>query len=125
MFWNFYFSVYSLFKNEILGKTSFIIITDNFFLRKWISSPSHVLEALLLAPKLLRLGKSQGKTVGILPNKRSQLGRYCLVSGIRPVCGLTTVGQMKVKACFIGCKPVHRSSVFFSFMFMYDMKVPN
>ena len=70
-------------------------------------------------------GKSQVTAVGILPNKRSQLDRYCLVWGIYPVFGLDTVGQITVKACFTGCSPVHHLSVFFSFMFMYDMQVPN
>ena len=67
----------------------------------------------------------QVTTVGILPNKCSQLARYCLVWGILPYCGLDTIGQVMVKACFAGCGPVHRLSVFFSFMFMYDVKVPN
>ena len=70
-------------------------------------------------------GKLQVTTVGILPNKCSQLDRYCLVWGIHPVCSPTTVGQVTVKACFTGCGPVHRLSVFFSFIFMYDMQVPN
>ena len=74
---------------------------------------------------MLRPGKSQVTTLGILPNKRSQLAPYCLVWGICPVYGPTTVGQVTIKACFIGCGPVHHLSVFFSFMFMYDMQVPN
>ena len=74
---------------------------------------------------LLRPGKSQVTTVGILPNKHSQLARYCLVWGIRPVYGPATVGQVTVKAYFTGCGSVHRLSVFFSFMFMYVMQVPN
>ena len=74
---------------------------------------------------VLRPGQSQETTVGILPNKRSQLARYCLVWGIRLVFGPATVGQVAVKAYFIGCSPVHHLSVFFSFMFMYDMQVPN
>ena len=81
--------------------------------------------ALLLVPKLLRPGKSQVTIVGILPNKCSQLARYYLVWGIRLVYGSTTVGQVTVKAYFTGCGPVQRLSVFFSFMFMYDMQVPN
>ena len=71
MFWNFEFRVSSFFKNEILGKSSFINITDEKISRKWTFSASHALEALLLAPKLLMLGKSQGPTVGILPNNHS------------------------------------------------------
>ena len=46
---------------------------------------------------VLRPGKSQVTTIGVLPNKRSQLAHYCLVWGIRPVCGLTTVGQVMLK----------------------------
>ena len=83
------------------------------------------MEALLLAPKLLRPGKSQETIVGILPNKRSQLARYCLVCAIRPVCGPATAGQVTVKSFFTGCGSVHRLSVFFNFIFMYDMQVPN
>ena len=74
---------------------------------------------------LLGPGKSQVTTGGILPNKRSQLARYCLVWGIHPVYGPATVGQVMVKAYFTGCGLVHRLSVFFSFMFMYEMQVPS
>ena len=45
---------------------------------------------------MLRPGKSQVTTVGILPNKHSQLARYCLIWGIHPVYSLTTVGQVTV-----------------------------
>ena len=65
--------------------------------------------------QVLRLEKSQVTTVGIIPNKRSQLARYCLVWGIRPVYGPTTVGQVTIKAYFTGCGPVHCLSVFFYF----------
>ena len=81
--------------------------------------------ALLLEPKLLRPGKSQVTIVGILPNKHSQLARYCLVWGIHLVYDPTIVGQVTVKTYFTGCGPVHRLIVFFSFMFMYEMQVPN
>ena len=74
---------------------------------------------------MLRPRKSQVTTVGILPNKRSQLARYCLVWGIHLFYGPATVGQVTVKACFTGCGPIHRLRVFFSFMFTYDMQVPN
>ena len=74
---------------------------------------------------VLRPGKSQVTTVGILPNKSSQLARYCLVWGIRQVYGPATVGQVTIKACFTSCSPIHRLSVFFNFIFMYDMQVPN
>ena len=93
--------------------------------RKQISSASHALAALLLAPKLLRPGKYQETTVGILPNNRSQLASYCLVWGIHSVYSLDTVGQITVKIYFTRCGLVHRLSVFFSFIFMYDMQVPN
>ena len=73
---------------------------------------------------MLRHGKSQETTVGILPNKRSQLSRYCLVWKIRPVYGPATVGQVTVKAYFTGCGLVQGLIVFFSFMFRYDMQVP-
>ena len=69
-------------------------------------------------------GKSQVTIVGILPNKRSQLARYCLVWGICLVYGPATIGQVTVKTYFTGCGPVHRLIVFFSFMFRYDMQVP-
>ena len=49
---------------------------------------------------VLRLGKSQVTTVGILPNKRSQSARYCLVWGIRLVYGSTIVGQATVKMLY-------------------------
>ena len=65
------------------------------------------------AGSMLRPGKYQVPTVGILPNKHSQIARYCLVWGIRPVYGPATVGQVTVKACFTGCGTVHRLSVFF------------
>ena len=81
MFQKFDFRVYSLFKNEILRKTSFIIITDEKILRKWISSTNHAVEALLLAPKLLMPRKSQVLIVGILPNKCSQLDRLSFGMG--------------------------------------------
>ena len=74
---------------------------------------------------VLRPGKSQVTTVGILSNKRSQLAHYFFVWGIRSVFGSATVGQVMIKSCFTGCGPVHHLSVFFSFIFMYDMQVPN
>ena len=74
---------------------------------------------------MLGPGKSQVRTAGILPNKRSQLVHYCLVWGIRPVYGPATVGQVTVKAYFTSCILIHRLIVFFSFMFRYDMQVPN
>ena len=45
---------------------------------------------------MLRPRKSQVTTVEILPNKRSQLACYCLIWGICPVYGPTTVGQVTV-----------------------------
>ena len=74
---------------------------------------------------LLRPRKSQVTTVGILPNKHSQLARYCLIWGIRLVHGPATVGKVTVKACFTGCGLVHRLIVFFGFMFRCDMQVPS
>ena len=84
-----------------------------------------MLKFLILGVMVLRPGKSQVTTVGILPNKRSQLACHCLVWGICPVYGSTTVGRVTVKAYFTGCGPVHHLSVFFSFMFRYDMQVPS
>ena len=49
---------------------------------------------------LLGPGKSQVTKVGIIPNKHSQLARYCLVWGIRPVYGLATVGQVTIKVFY-------------------------
>ena len=49
---------------------------------------------------MFRPGKSQLTTVGILPNKRSQLARYCLVWGIRPVYGPATIGQVTIKVFY-------------------------
>ena len=70
-----------------------------------------------------RRGRCKLLSVGILPNKRSQLARYCLVWGIRPVYGLAAVGQVTVKDYFTSCGP--GLSLFLVFMFMYDMQVPN
>ena len=108
-----------------MKQTVFRTVTSGVISRKRDSSANHALAAFLLAPKLLRPRKSQVTIVGILPNKRSQLARYCLVWGIHPVYGLATVGQVMVKAYFTGCGLVHRLSVFFSFISMYDMQVPN
>ena len=63
--------------------------------------------------------------VEILPNKHSQLARYCLVWEIRPVYGPATVGQVTVKDYFTGCGPVHHLSVFFSFIFNYNRQLPS
>ena len=49
---------------------------------------------------MLGPAKSQVTTVGILPNKHSQLARYCLVWGILPVYGPTTVDQVTVKVFY-------------------------
>ena len=73
---------------------------------------------------LLRPRKSHETTVGILPNKRSQLAHYCLVWGVHLVCNLATIGQATVKACFTSRGSIHHLSVFFSFMFRCDMQVP-
>ena len=51
---------------------------------------------------------------GFSPNQPSQLARYCLVWGIRPVCGPATVGQSNKNKGFTGCGSVHR--VFFVFL---------
>ena len=88
--------------------------------KRWKRSPS-----LYLAWDLLRPRKSQVTIVGFLPNKSSQLARYCLVWVIRPVYGSATVGQVTVKDYFTGRGSVHCLIVFFSFMFRYDMQVPN
>ena len=45
-------------------------------------------------------GKSQVTTIGILPNKRSQLAFYCLVWGIRLVYGPATTGQVEIKVIY-------------------------
>ena len=60
---------------------------------------------------------------GILPSQRSQLARDCLVWGIRPVCGSTTVGQVtKQKVLPVAA----RSTVYFVFFdLMYEMQMPN
>ena len=96
-----------------LRETGFRTVIGGVISRKRISSARHALATLLLAPKLLRPGKSQVTIVGILPNKRSQLARYCLVWGIHLVYGPTTVSQVTILACFIGYSPIHRLSVFF------------
>ena len=108
-----------------MKQTIFRIVTSGVILRKRASSASRALLALLLAPKLLVPGKYQVTIVGILPNKCSQLARYCLVWGSHLVYGPAIVGQVTVKDYFTGCSPVHHLSVFLVFMFMYDMQVPN
>ena len=71
---------------------------------------------------LLGPGKSQVTTVGILPNKHSQLARYCLVWGIHPVYGPTTIGQITIKV-FYWLWP-GPPCIFFSFLiFKYDVQV--
>ena len=51
---------------------------------------------------------------GILPSQLSQLARDCLVWGIRPVCGLATIGQVtKTKVLQVAT----RSTVFI-FLFL-------
>ena len=96
-----------------MKQTIFRTITGGVILRKRDSSTSHALVVLLLAPKLLGLGKSQVEIVGILPNKRSQLAHYFLVWGIRPVYDPATVGQVTKIKGFPGYDPIHR--VYFSF----------
>ena len=60
---------------------------------------------------------------GILPSQHSQLAHDCLVWGICPVYGPTTVGQVTKIKGFTGCGPIHR--VYFCvFSFKYDMQVP-
>ena len=51
--------------------------------------------------------KSQETTVGILPNKCSQLAHHYLVWGIRPVYDLATVGQVTKIKGFTDYGPVH------------------
>ena len=73
---------------------------------------------------LLRPEKSQVMIVGILPNKCSQLARYCLVWGIRPVYSLATVGQVTIKVFYqLRLDP---PCVFLVFLCLrYDVQVPN
>ena len=68
--------------------------------------------------------KSQVTTIGILPNKRSQSAHYCLVWGIRPVCGPATVGEVTVKMLYL-LLPSPPFKCIFWFYFIYDMQVPN
>ena len=73
---------------------------------------------------LLEPGKSQVTTVGILPNKRSQLAHYCLVWGIRLVYSPNTISQVTIKVLY-WLRPGPQC-IFFSFlMFKYDVQVPN
>ena len=74
---------------------------------------ARVLEPFEYCIILLGPGKSQVKTVGILPNKNSQLARYCLVWGIRPVYGPSTVGQVTKIKDFTGYGLVHRVCFYF------------
>ena len=62
---------------------------------------------------LLGPGKSQVTTIGILPNKRSQLARYCLVWGIHLIYGPDTLGQVTIKV-FYQLRP-GPPCIFFSF----------
>ena len=57
---------------------------------------------------LLRPGKLQVATIGILPNKRSQLAHYCLVWRICIVYGPTTIGQVTIKSYFTSYGPVQK-----------------
>ena len=61
---------------------------------------------------------------GILPSQCSQLARDCLVWGIRPACGLATIGQVTKIKGFTGCGPVHRVYFCVFFSFKYEMQVP-
>ena len=83
-----------------MKQTVFRTITDGVISKKRASLASHALVALLLAPKLLRPGKLQVTIVGILPNKRSQLARYCLAWGICSVYGLATVVQVTIEVFY-------------------------
>ena len=108
-----------------MKQTTFKTVTSGVILRKQASSSSHALVALLLAPKLLKPEKLQVTIVGILPNKRSQLYRYCLVWGIRSVYGPATVGQVTIKV-FYRLRPDPSCIFFFSFFkFKYDVEMPN
>ena len=70
-------------------------------------------------------GKSHVTTVGILPNKRSQLAHYFLVWGILPVYSPDTIGQVTVKMFYwLWPGPLFRF-IFSFFIFMYDVQVPN
>ena len=119
---SFYFQVYSFFGNEIFIKTSFRVIISGIVLSKRISSTSHALMSRLLAPKLLMPRKSQVPTVGILPNKRSQLDRLSFGMGNpfgqRP-------GYCRIKGMFKSILPiVDRSTVYVILCFMNDIQVP-
>ena len=67
--------------------------------------------------------KYQETTIGILPNKCSQLAHNCLVWGIRLVCGPATVGQVTKQNVL----PVAAlSTIYFCiFLLKYDMHIPN
>ena len=80
-----------------MKQTIFRTVIGGVILRNRASSASHAPVAFLLEQKMLRPGKSQVTTVGILPNIRSQLDHYCLVWGIHPVYGPATVGQVTIK----------------------------
>ena len=49
-----------LFQNCIVKQTAFRTVTDGVISRKWVSSASHALEALLLAPKTVEAWKFTG-----------------------------------------------------------------
>ena len=67
---------------------------------------------------LLRPRKSQAITIGILPNKRSQLARYCLGWGIRSIYGPATVVQVTIKVFLL---VTTRSTVYIFSFFMFKV----
>ena len=106
-----------------MKQTIFRTVIGGVISRKRASLAIHALVALLLVPKLLRPGKSQVTKAGILPNKRSQLARYCLVWGIHLVYSLDTAGQVTIKVFYqLWSGP---PCIFFVlFVFKYDVQVP-
>ena len=107
-----------------MKQTIFRIVTGGVISRKRASLANHALVALLLASKLLGPGKSQVTTVGILPNKRSQLACYCLVWGIHPVYDPATIGQVTIKV-FYRLWPGPPCIFFSLIIFKYDVQMPN
>ena len=83
-----------------MKQTIFRTVTGGVISRNRASSSNHALVTLLLVPKLLRPEKSKVTTIGILPNKRSQLAHYCLVWGIRLVYDTATVGEITIKVFY-------------------------
>ena len=103
---------------QMAGLQSFFSISFIFLGVELVEAIKDTILTSLILETLLGPRKLQVTIVWILPNKRSQLARYCLVWGIRPIYDPAIVDQVTVKV-FYRLQPDPPQVFFIVFFYLY------